>query len=533
MTPLLRRVAATLQGAERVVVVDPPGLAPPTGLQGPGRRVEVVTVRPPRPLHEALVGHGHLDVVVDRARGAGAAPRLPVLLAHVRPGGSAYVALPARPEARGPLLDLVAEIERVRADGVDPPSRRSHDRRPVEVLDLHALAASVAAVEVDDVAVRVVRSDVATWAVVPERRTDDLLAAHPHLGQVLEHRPPASRPRTAGFRSSDPDETGLEGLHAPGLSLRAHDDAVVAPRMVARVRDLVLPQAWRNTVDRRPRTPALAGWTRWSVRVPAELDRPAAPLPGTWFHADNVLRGHFGHAVTEQLSQLWAWPAVLDRYPDAGVLVGTDRAPLAAWETELLEAAGLPRSRVHGIQGPVRVERLLAATPGHVVGRHVHPDLRALHAATGDALEARSGLSATPRRLWVTRTAAKRRCHEEAEVEELARRRGFTVVDPAAHPLPDQVAMVRRAEVVAGWGGSGLVHLLLGGPPRAVVVVTHTGYPAWNEQAAAVLGDHPLTLVRGTPDIVTDGFSRAAMHSDFHLDPDREGRVLREALDGL
>lgn len=535
MSRLLSRVASLLGEASSVTVVVPDE-RDLGALEASGR---VLRVQRPRAralaLHDDLTGLGHADAVVDLARGPGAADRLGVLAAHVRRGGLVVVAVPGRPEARDPLLELVDDLRSLRAGGLEAPSRR-RDPRPYPVRDRHALAATLEVLELDD-ALLVARMAVETWSVLPEARADDVLAATPGLGEVVTSRPAERRTTSARLRSSWADEAPLPEHDAPHLSLRSYDDVVVTPRMIAHARDVVLPQAFRNTEHKRPRTPPLTDWTRWSVRVPAELGADGPPptrLPGTWFHADNLMRGHFGHAITEQVSQLWAWPEVLARHPDAGVLVSAAAKPVATWELDLLEAAGVPRERVHAATGPVRVDRLLAATPGYVILRHVHPSLRDLYAATGAALEQQSGLESTPRRVFVTRPSGKRRCHEAAQVEALFAAHGYTVVAPEAHPLPDQVAMARGAEAVAGYGGSGMFHLLLGGPPRPVVVVSHTGYHVWNEKAIAALWDHQITIVRGVPDLVTEGFSEKAMHSDYHLDLDGPaGRLLREALAAL
>ncbi|MCW2817157.1 MAG: hypothetical protein JWN84_4612 [Nocardioides sp.] len=532
MSRLLSRVASLLGDAPSVTVVVPDD-RDLSALEAPGRHLWAQRPRGRAvALHDDLTGLGHADAVVDLARGPGAVERLGVLAAHVRRGGLLVVAVPGRPDARDPLLELVAELQALRAGDLEPPSRR-RDPRPYPLRDLHALAATLEVLELDDVLL-VARVAVETWSVLPEARADDVLAATPGLGHVVTSRPAERRTTSARMRSSWAEEAPLPAHDAPHLSLRSYDDVVVTPRMIAHARDVVLPQAFRNTEHKRPRTPPLTDWTRWSVRVPHELGvggPPPTRLPGTWFHADNLMRGHFGHAITEQVSQLWAWPEVLARHPDAGVLVAAATKPVATWELDLLEAAGVPRERVHAAPGPVRVDRLLAATPGYVILRHVHPSLRELYAATGEALEQRSGLESTPRRIFVTRPGDKRRCHEAADVEALFEAHGFTVVAPEAHPLPDQAAMARNAEAVAGYGGSGMFHLLLGGTPRPVVVVSHTGYHVWNEKAIAALWDDPITVVRGVPDLVTEGFSERAMHSDYHLDLDGPaGRLLREAL---
>ncbi len=260
-----------------------------------------------------------------------------------------------------------------------------------------------------------------------------------------------------------------------------------------------------------------------------EAQRPLGPgvpepeaLAGTWFHGDNILRGHVGHAVTEQLSLLWAWPAALARHPDLGFLASAADKAVAAWELELLEAAGVPREGVRAVPGSVRVERLLAATPAYVIGGHLHPVLHPLHRRVGDELAARSRRDDLPRRLLVTRRGPKRGCHQRAEVEALAARHGFTVVAPEEHPLPDQVAMVRAAVAVAGFGGSGLFHLALTERPVPVLAISSTNHHLWNERAIAAFRGHPLTLVRGRADVVAvrppEGLDEEASHSDDDVD---------------
>ena len=45
-------------------------------------------------------------------------------------------------------------------------------------------------------------------------------------------------------------------------------------------------------------------------------ERAAGPsLEGTYFHLDNEIRGFFGHALTEQVSRLWAWDQAIGCIP--------------------------------------------------------------------------------------------------------------------------------------------------------------------------------------------------------------------------
>ncbi|MBC7640144.1 MAG: glycosyltransferase family 61 protein, partial [Rhodoferax sp.] len=450
-------------------------------------------------LHEDLAAAGRHDVVLDLGQGPRTAVRVPLVLPHVRRGGTLLVVLPRAAAARAAVDALLDDVRALRVSGddtggdLDPPARR-RDPRGYPERDRHALAASIAAATVDGHRLAIT-AGVATWSVVREARFDALLDRAPHLGRVLHREPAATWSRTAPFASNRPEEAPVADVGAPALSLRVFEDVCVVRGNVAWTHDLVLPQAFRNPARRRPRTPLLADWLPGAVRDPGHPE--PTPLAGTYLHADNILRGHFGHALTEQVSHLWAWERVVADHDDVRVLLDVSRAPLAEWESPLLEAAGVPRDRVQAMTGPVRVERLLATTPAYAIGRYAHPVLRPLHRRIGDALAAHSTLTDTPTRLFMTRRGTKRACHEQAGVEALVGRHGFTVIAPEEHALPDQVALVRGAEVVAGFGGSGLFHIALTDRPTPVIAIASDNYPLANERLFAALHDHPLSVVRG------------------------------------
>ena len=198
-------------GASSVVVVAPARLDL-SAFEAPGRvvRRHEPDVRVGR-LHQLLAAHTHADAVVDLARGRGATDRLPMLLAHARRGGVVLVALPPRQGPRARLLALVDEVRRLRAGELDPPARRRDDRQDAEQ-DLHALAASIGDLTIDDDHIAMTM-DVDTWRVVPEKRFDRFLAGAPGLGRVVgtrarrhldRHRPVhEQRPRRTGDRDGE------------------------------------------------------------------------------------------------------------------------------------------------------------------------------------------------------------------------------------------------------------------------------------------------------------------------------------------
>jgi hypothetical protein len=106
------------------------------------------------------------------------------------------------------------------------------------------------------------------------------------------------------------------------------------------------------------------------------------------------------------------------------------------------------------------------------------------------------------------------------------------VVHPEDHPLAEQVAMVRRAEVVAGFAGSAMFHVALAGRSTHVVVVGSESYPAHNEYLMSAVVGHRLDVVACRPEVprVDGQFTRASFHSDFTYRPEREGVFLRSVL---
>ena len=153
-----------------------------------------------------------------------------------------------RPAAR--LLD---DVRRLRRATTSTRRRGAATRRPTAERDRHALAAAVERASRSTTTCVVVRTEVETWSVVPEARFDDLLAAAPALGRVVaQPRGRAAHDDRGALRSSWADETPVQAHDAPALSLRAYDDVVVTPRMIAHTHDLVLPQAFRNPMRPAP-----------------------------------------------------------------------------------------------------------------------------------------------------------------------------------------------------------------------------------------------------------------------------------------
>ena len=332
-------------------------------------------------VHLALTAGRPWDLVLDVAAGKGAARRWPVLLHHVRRGGRVAVRLPGKP---GPVAASVAKVRDAQATGVEAPTP-GRDPRDNPERDLAALAASAADLAIDD-GWLVATNAVDTLAKVPEADGDAFLRARPAAGRTLTTVPGLRFTSRCLLRTSAPVTLPSE-IEAPAVSVREYDDVTCLGRQAAYGDGFVLPETYRHPFKRRLRNVAFAEWAPRFVRQPAPA---AARLEGPAYLLDSYVRGHFGHALTDQVGHFWGWRVALERHPDLRALVfakpGTSLAGLGA---------GPPRRRRRrrrsGRRGPrahrgrhagqllatVRDAGLRASRDRHDVRRGRHPPGRA------------------------------------------------------------------------------------------------------------------------------------------------------------
>jgi capsular polysaccharide biosynthesis protein len=475
------------------------------GRLGDARRVAVLY----RPKHEAVVDR--LATVLAGVELHRLDARLPHRELHVRLA------------ARGPV-DAVVDLAVKGADG----------RR--EVLGLHVPPSGVYLVREPspDGPVTVAhRQPIDAVPIVREADVPLVLELDPTRGRHLETRPGASWRSTAGVRTSGPMPLNpLPATYeAPPMLLREWSDVVALPRQTVLSRSMLLPESFSTADGHRQVNPTLDKLSPRFAHRPV-LPPDLATLEGAYFHLENVMPGHFGHALTEQVSRLWGWPEARAARPGTKALLFAPGGHLPAWQTDLLAAGGVPPDQVHVATGPVRVETLVSTTPMFSRPAYIHPGIRTTYDRIGAALEARATRRSWPAKVFFTRRPGKRSCHNAAEVEATFAAAGYEVVYPEDHPLADQVAMVRAAGAVGGFGGSGMFHIGFAGGPKHVVLVTSETYPCHNEYLMSALLGHRLDIVVCRPDVPRGegAFTRESFHSDFVFDPVREGPFLADVL---
>lgn len=243
--------------------------------------------------------------------------------------------------------------------------------------------------------------------------------------------------------------------------------ALPAPRIELCENALVLPMAARDDLacgviaadgSLVPASRTLISANRLTG-IPTRPDEAAAPsrhVPGRYLFA-GLGRHHFGHFLLECIPRLWALAE-----PDVrvdGILV----VPMADMDFDAtlrrrlgpflnLLTGNLP---VHLVTEPVRVEQVLVPTQGigHRKWIAGSPQFR-------DFIRRRiwDGLTPEgPEKLYISRSKlkeAEQQVDQEARIERMVRKSGYTIFHPERHSIIDQCRHYMAARQMIGPDGS-------------------------------------------------------------------------------
>jgi capsular polysaccharide biosynthesis protein len=318
----------------------------------------------------------------------------------------------------------------------------------------------------------------------------------------------------------------------PELYARLYHDVVCGPRQLVQVGDVVPAIAFHHPLGKRLGSKTTVDVSPDVTRLRKPLGTPRR-LAGTYYHLDSEFPGHFGHFMTEDLGRLWGWREAKQRFPGLKILLSTERkgGELAAFQQTLLHAYDIADDDVVVIDRPVRVEQLVGVSPMFHNGKYVHPELTRVWSDLSTRLVPDPGPSVG--KLFVSRSAGlQRTCHDGAEVEALFRSAGFTVLLPEQLPLLEQARLFAEAQVVAGYGGSGLFGSIFARQPGTRIVIAAETYNATNEWLIAGAQGGAYHHFYGRADLShpKNGWSVEAFHSNFTFDVGRNGSALRRLL---
>jgi capsular polysaccharide biosynthesis protein len=168
---------------------------------------------------------------------------------------------------------------------------------------------------------------------------------------------------------------------------------------------------------------------------------------------------------------------------------------------------------------------VVSATPmwHNAEPHYVHPGIAEVWARIGAGLAQHESAVATGPRIFVSRSDATannaRICRNLKDVERRFAARGFTIVYPEQHPLPDQARLFREARVVAGFGGSALFNVMHTRRLEALVVLNNSSYFARNEHLFASVKGGESHYFWSPPDVPPeDPLSRDALRTSWEFD---------------
>ncbi|MDX6298898.1 MAG: hypothetical protein QOF53_112 [Nocardioidaceae bacterium] len=501
-------------------------------------------------IHAALAAAGRFDVIVDDVRRGRTRNRTVLFrrtFLHLETGGVYLVRqfslgtedLPDdRRDSVARLVTRLLELKNRTDTTADTP--HSDD------LSL-ALAIGRTAIEHGHLIVR--RTGEPAYAKLDDAETNQVLAVRgPATGRVLRSVDPVVlRSRSVVRESPSPRNGDMpESFEVPALSVREYQDVTCLPGQVVLKDNLLLTETYRHPGSRRLRNRFTVELAPAFAAPKKEASQPSE-LEGSYFHLDNEFRGHFGHALTEQVSRLWAWRDAKAADPSLKALVAVNagRRKLAGFETTLLAAAGIAPEDVELITGPTRVERLVGATPMLSNPYYVHPGIEQVWGELGDRLVQDAPDRDYPERIFCARreqtgpgvfTGQRRTCLNASVLEGLFESHGFTVVYPEEFDLAEQARMFRKAEVIAGYAGSAMFNLLFSEASKHVVLVTSEAYKAKNEYLIAAVLGHRIDLVWCRPEPTQQQEAEGNLrpfNAPFRFDPEREGPFLDGVLSDL
>lgn len=483
-------------------------------------------------LHSSMSADGPFDVIVDDTRrSAGRAARLRTLFFHVKRGG-VYLVRNVRADRKPGIPDdnvlrLLSRLIAIKAQG----GTRSKGQRQN---DARSLASAIGRVSLESEHL-LLTSRVTALAKMREDEMNKVIGLRDgKAARILQTRPAIEFESRCVLRENRAVRgVGMYEIYrAPEMSLREYHDVLCSPGQVAIQGNLLLPDTYRHNARRRL-------INRYTEELSPRFAKPlgdvsqAESLPGAYFYLDSTFRGHFGHAMTEQLSRLWAWPDGKRAEPGLKALMAVNKGrELASWEFALFRAAGIDPSDIVFVREPVRVERLLSATPMLSMPSYVHPDIEETWGRVGHELAALAPDRVYPTKIFCSRRTEKRACHNAVEVESFYASHGFEVIYPEDYPLPEQSQIFRRAEVVSGFAGSGLFSLAFCSSPKRVVMISSDSYTATNEYLIASVLGHEIDFVTSRADFARPekGWDKDAYQSTFTFDFDREGVYLKDIL---
>lgn len=315
----------------------------------------------------------------------------------------------------------------------------------------------------------------------PEVRDLDIFRASSFANLVVEppgimRLPPCRVANRAagGYRLRTPSGVVRDGgfpaaLKFPKMTITTLENAYClpfAPPILPAQRNIIADFLIQWAPDRAPWF-EYAGQNVYHADVSIDLDDTGYDI-GTGFYLDHSISDHFGHFIGDCLCRMYAWEVIRQLYGDVKLIIGSRRR--YEFQDDLLVAAGVAENDIIKINDLARCKRLLLATQSLGVEQYVTPTATRLWGRIRDRCAARD--ISLPDRIYLTRSSMPtRRLLNEATVEQIFERHGFTIVRPELLTVAQQMALVSNALLIAGPAGSAMFNLAFQGRLRSAFIL--------------------------------------------------------------
>ena len=376
--------------------------------------------------------------------------------------------------------------------------------------------------------------------MIREHRANRLLEARfgSTWGEVVATKPATTHvSRARGFTHGE----GLRALRpefaVPDRWLRRYRGVTCYARKRVRLGDYWLPDTFRNPKMRVLSHRLLHSASPTMARAAGEQEEPSRTLDGPFFYLDSEYFSHFGHVLTDVVSNTWGWQLAKERAPELRPLLTLrpDQTTIPGFQRQIFAALEIDPDTVEYVRpgAGVRVEELYGCTPDWAMPRYCAPELSDVWQRI------RAGcmnheLTQTPELIFIARRPrAIRTCLNAEEVEDFFARLGFTILYPEDLPFGDQIATFANARVIAGFAGSGMFSTMFA-PDATVLVLTGDSYTALNEYLIKSLvgGDIHYFWSPALLRHPAGGWTWEAFRSNFVFDLERFGPEIAEVVSG-
>ena len=273
-------------------------------------------------------------------------------------------------------------------------------------------------------------------------------------------------------------------IKVPERWLRRYQGVTCYARKRVRMGDYWLPDTFRNPQMRVLGHRALRSVSPTMARLPLDTEPAVRAVDGAFYYLDSEYFSHFGHVLTDVVSNTWGWELARRQVPGIRPLLSLpeNQPEVPEFQRRIFAALDIDAETIEYVRpgSGLRVDELYSCTADWAIPGYAAPELGEVWSRICQSCMTNDPPS-TLDRIFVSRRPRRiRTCLNAGEVERLFADLGFTVIYPETLGFGEQIAIFHRAKIIAGFAGSGMFNAMFS-RGSTVLVLTGASYTALNE----------------------------------------------------